>query len=101
MNTPKRPSGQFYVEGVGAPGYADYDPCPVDNFYWMTNRGTRYRLTAHGGQWYVDIGRPLPKKEINGVIHHRSRWKSFEVASVADGLRLLAEKLEQAARNKK
>jgi hypothetical protein len=83
------------------PNLPDDEPCPVDNFYWMTNRGTRYRLTAHSGQWYLDVGRPQPKKEINGVIHYRSRWQSTEVASVADGLRLLADKLEQAARNRK
>lgn len=98
---PLRPSGQFYVECIGMPNFGDDEPCPVDNFYWMTRRGTRYRLTAHGGQWYLDVGRPQPKKEIKGVIHHRSRWQSTEVNSVADGLRLLADKLEQAARNKK
>jgi hypothetical protein len=98
---PLRPSGQFYVEAIGMPNMPDDEPCPVDNFYWMTNRGTRYRLTAHGGKWYVDVGRPQKPKMIKGVKHYRSNWKSTEVNSVAEALRLLADKLEQAARNRK
>ena len=74
-----RPSGQFYVECVDG----SIDPVPIDNFFWMTNRGTKLRLEMSAGRVYISNG---------------SRW--VETDSVPNGLRIMADKLEQLAKNR-
>lgn len=74
----------------------DYVPCPVDNFYWMTRNGLRVVLTSHANEIFVDVGRPGPKPG-----HGGGRWKTQKVESVGEGLRLIADKLDRLARNKK
>ena len=76
----KQPSGQFYVEDIDA---SCSGPIPIDNFFWMTNRKMKLSMEMVAGRVYI----------CNGS-------RCVETDSVSNGLRLMADKLEQLARNR-